>query len=80
MPREPLIRDDGEVRELTEDDFARGRLGAPWTRPTDVARQSRRNAIAALERAEGAERVAVARTLDHLCASLTELDRLVAER
>ncbi len=80
MPKGSLIGDDGEVRELTEADFARGRIGAPWTRPTDAARQALRDAIAALERAEGAERAATAPTLDRLRAALRQLDGIAAGR
>ena len=77
MPNEPLVDEQGEVRELSEADLARGRVGAPWTRPTDAAREALRAAIAALERTEGDERAAVTPTLDHLRASLRQLDRLV---
>lgn len=79
MPNEPLVDEQGEVRELTEADLARGRIGAPWTRPTDAAREALRDAIAALERTDGAERAVLAPTLDHLRASLHQLDRLAAE-
>jgi hypothetical protein len=77
MPNEPLVDEQGEARELSEADLARGRIGAPWTRPTDAAREALRAAIAALERTEGDERAAVTPTLDHLRAWLRQLDRLV---
>ena len=70
MPNEPLVDEQGEVRELSEADLARGRIGAPWTRPTDAARAALHDAIAALERTQGDERAAVAPTVDHLRASL----------
>jgi hypothetical protein len=79
MPNEPLVDEQGEVRELSEADLARARIGAPWTRPTDAAREALRDAIAALERTQGDERAAVAPTLDHLRASLRQLDRVLAE-
>ncbi|MEO0682385.1 MAG: hypothetical protein AAF192_18445 [Pseudomonadota bacterium] len=37
----PMIDDDGEVRELTETDFAEFERGAPWTRPAEIARLQR---------------------------------------
>ena len=79
MPRKSLIGEDDDIRELNDADFSRGRIGAPWTRPTDAAREALRDAIAALERTEGDERAAIAPTLDHLRASLRQLDRVVAE-
>ena len=56
-PNELFIRKTHDCYDLTEADFARGKIDAPWTRPTDAARQALRDAIAALE---GAERAAVA--------------------
>jgi predicted phage gp36 major capsid-like protein len=46
-------------------------------RSTDAARAALRDAIAALERTQGEERAATAPALDHLRASLRQLDRLV---
>ncbi len=63
MPSQPLIAEDGEVRELSDADFARGRIGAPWTRPTETARAALCDAIAALERAQGRERVVKGQTV-----------------
>lgn len=52
----PLTDADGEVRELTEADFARAERGAPWTRDADTIRLKRALSavIAAADRQDAA--------------------------
>lgn len=67
--RPPLVDEDGEVRELTDEDFASARRGAPWMWETqEKAASALREAAQAL-RAEAdrletaAERLAAGETV-----------------